>query len=63
MDSKNNIIINYVKVIADFANTVLAGLAFTEDEFENRAIIKTLDVENGTLRSYSTLLQQEIDNY
>lgn len=63
MDSKNNIIINYVKVIADFANTVLANLAFTEDELENRAIIKTLDVETGTLRSYIALLQQEIDSY
>ena len=63
MDSKNNIIISDVKAIVDFVNNVYVNLAFTESDDENLAIIKKLNVDAETLRSYTVLLQQAIDNY
>lgn len=64
METKNTIIRNYSGSLMDATNAV-NNTAYTlnEDEDENRAIIKTLNVLVESVRAQTVILQQAIDSY
>ena len=64
METKNQIIVNYARSIlasSDYLSST--ANSFTDSDEENKAIIKTMNVQLDGLRSLVTLLQQEIDKY
>ena len=64
MEEKDNIICVYARTIYDASNSLMNNaMTLSENKSENGAIIKTLNVQLESLRSYIVLMQQAIDAY
>ena len=64
METKNIIIQNYARAIVDAsANILNASSNFTNNEDENNAIVKTLNVLVESLRSQTIIIQGALDEY
>ena len=64
METKNIIIQNYARAIVDAsANILNTSSNFTNNDDENNAIVKTLNVLVESLRSQTIIIQGALDEY